>query len=172
MRLLFVAALFAVAQPSWALYKCVGAGGATSFQETPCERAQAQTAIKPLVEAPKPAVAPSGPSGEPSSAVTAGRPTLDQQVKDAEADRLRREAGYTLRDKTAQLERHRQACDSQQREILANTARARNNLAGATYAQSIATEANAAALRCETRGREIQSEVEEARRQCTARGCS
>ncbi len=172
MRLLIVAALFAVAQPSWALYKCVGASGATSFQETPCERAQAQTAIKPLVEAPKPAAAPSGTSGDASGGVTPGRPTLDQQLKDAEAERLRRDAGYALRDKTTQLERHRQACDNQQREILANTARARNNLAGATYAQSIATEANAAALRCETRGREIQSEVEDLRRQCAARGCT
>jgi hypothetical protein len=150
----------------------VGAGGTTSFQEMPCERAQAQTAIKPLVEAPKPAVVPSGTGGEPTGGVSAGRPTLDQQVKDAEAERLRRDAGYALRDRTAQLERHRQACDNQQREILANTARARNNLAGATYAQSIATEANAAALRCETRAREIQSEVDELRRQCAARGCT
>ena len=167
MRRLFAIAILAAAQPSWALYKCVGAGGSTSFQETPCERSQAQTAIKPLVEAPKPTVAPPSESPAPT-----GRPSLDQQLKEAEADRLKTQAGYTLRDKANQLERHQRACDAQQREILANTARARNNLAGATYAQSIATEANAAAVRCETRARELQAEVDEARRQCAARGCS
>jgi hypothetical protein len=167
MRVLVAALVVLVSQPSWALYKCVGAGGATSFQETPCERAQAQTAIKPLVEAPKPAAAPPSAPAAPT-----GRPSLDQQLKEAEADRLKTQAGYTLRDKATQLDRHQRACDAQQREILANTARARNNLAGATFAQSIATEANAAAVRCETRARELQAEVDEARRQCAARGCS
>lgn len=168
MRCLAAAVLILIAQPSWALYKCVGASGATSFQEMPCERAQAQTAIKPLVEAPK---APAASADAPAAAPGA-RPSIYEQNKQAEAERLRFDAQYALRDKLAMLERHRAACDAQQREILANTARARNNLAGATYAQSIATEANAAAVRCETRGRELQADVEEARRQCAARGCS
>ncbi|WP_019654034.1 DUF4124 domain-containing protein [Variovorax atrisoli] len=168
MRFLIAVVAVLLAQPSWALYKCVGTGGSVSFQEAPCERAQTQTSIKPLVEAPKPSAAP------PAIAAPApgGRPSLDQQLKEAEADRLRTQAGYAVRDKTAALERHRAACDAQQREILANTARAKNNLAGATYAQSIATEANAAAVRCETRARELQADLEEARRQCAARGCS
>ncbi len=168
MKFLFVAAAVLLSQPSWALYKCVGAGGSTSFQETPCDRAQAQTAIKPLVEAPKaPAASPDLPAAAP-----AARPSIYEQNKQAEAERLRFDAQYQLRDKVAMLERHRAACDAQQREILANTARAKNNLAGATYAQSIATEANAAAVRCETRGRELQADVEEARRQCATRGCT
>lgn len=164
----FLAALFLIAaQPSWALYKCVGAGGSTSFQEAPCERSQIQTAIKPLVEAPKPGVEPVSPAAAPSA-----RPTIQQQLQQAEGDRLRTQAGYTLRDKLVELERHRDFCDRQQRQILANRARANNNLAGAMYEQSIATEAAAAATRCDTRGRDLQAEVDEARRQCAARGCS
>lgn len=166
-----IAALFVIAtQPSWALYKCVSASGSTSFQEAPCERSQAQTAIKPLVEPRKVGEGAPGPAGEPTNAP--GRPTLQQQLKEAEAERLRTDASYALRDRTEDLSRHRNFCDRQQREIMANRARATNNLAGAVFEQSIATEAAAAATRCETRGRELQAEVEEARRQCAARGCS
>lgn len=167
MRLMLTALFLLAAQPSWALYKCVGAGGSTSFQEAPCERSQAQTAIKPLVEAPRPGVEPASPAAEPSA-----RPTIQQQLQQAEAERLRTQAGYALRDKTFELQRHRDFCDRQQREILSNRARANNNLAGAMYEQSIATEAAAAATRCDTRGRDLQAEVDEARRQCAARGCS
>lgn len=173
MRLFIVAALFAAAQPSWALYKCVGAGGATSFQEQPCERAQAQTTIKPLVEAPRAAPAGSSSPAQPSAAdVPGGRPSLQEQNRQAEAERLRYDAQYRLRDKLAELQRHRDFCDRQQRTILANRARANNNLAGAMYEQSVATEAAAAATRCDTRARDLQAEVEEARRQCAARGCT
>lgn len=167
MRLIALVLVCSFATPSWALYKCVGAGGSTSFQEAPCERSQAQTAIKPLVEAPKPGVEAVRPAVTPSA-----RPTIQQQLLQAEADRLRTQAGYSLRDKTADLQRHRDFCDRQQREILSNRARANNNLAGAMYEQSIATEAAAAATRCDTRGRDLQAEVDEARKQCAARGCS
>lgn len=170
MRYLLAALFVLAAQPSWAIFKCVDAGGKTSFQEAPCERSQAQTSIKPLVEARKPGEGAPGPAGEPTSAP--GRPTLQQQLKEAEAARLRTDATYALRDRTEDLARHRSFCDRQQREILANRARANNNLAGAMFEQSVATEAAAAATRCETRGRELQAEVEEARRQCVARGCS
>lgn len=153
-----------------ALYKCVSTTGSTSFQETPCGRSQTQTAIKPLVEARKPGEGAPGPAGEATAAP--GRPSLDQQLKEAEASRLRTDATYALRDRLAELDRHRAFCDRQQREILKNRARANNNLAGAMYEQSIATEAAAAATRCETRGRDLQAEVDEARKQCAARGCS
>ncbi|WP_390342392.1 DUF4124 domain-containing protein [Variovorax boronicumulans] len=167
MRYLLAAAVLMAAQPSWALYKCVGAGGTTSFQEQPCERSQAQTTIKPLVEAPKaPAASPETPTP------TTARPSIYEQNRQAEAERLRFDAQYKLRDKTAELERHRAACDAQQRAILSNRARANNNLAGAMYEQSVATEAAAAATRCDTRGRELLGELEEARRLCAARGCT
>lgn len=166
----FLAALFVIAsQPSWALYKCVGAGGSTSFQEQPCERSQAQTAIKPLVEAPS---AGTAGSGAPEAPAPTARPSIYEQNRQAEAERLRFDAQYRLRDKVVELERHRDFCDRQQRQILANRSRANNNLAGAMYEQSIATEAAAAATRCETRGRDLQAEVDEARRQCAARGCT
>jgi len=176
MRYLIALLLILSTQSSWALYKCTGAGGSVSFQEQPCERAQAQTAIKPLVEAPKMG-APSFAEGTmqssaPGAAPSAGRPSIDEQNRQYEAERLRRDATYALRDKLAELDRHRAYCDRQQRVILANRERANNNLAGAMYEQSIATEASAAATRCDTRGRDLQAEVEEARRQCTARGCT
>lgn len=173
MRYLLATLFLIAAQPSWALYKCVGAGGSVSFQEQPCERAQAQTAIKPLVEAPRPGPANNSTAPQPSSPEdSGGRPSLQDQSRRAEAERLRFDAQYKLRDKSAEVQRHREFCDREQRAILANRARANNNLAGAMYEQSIATEAAAAATRCDTRGRDLQAEVEEARRQCAARGCT
>lgn len=172
MRFVLAALFLLAAQPSWALYKCIGAGGSTSFQETPCERSQAQTAIKPLVEAPRATTGgPSGPAQPATAEPPTGRPSLQDQNRQAEAERLRFDAQYLLRDKVAELQRHRDFCDKQQRAILSNRAKANNNLAGAMYEQSIATEAAAAATRCDTRGRDLQAEVEEARRQCAARGC-
>jgi hypothetical protein len=153
--------------PSWAMYKCVGAGGTVAFQEQPCDRTQAQTAIKPLVAAPR--MESTALSGQDLAATN--RPTLQQQNQQYEKERLKHDAEYALQSRTARLEQHRQRCDAEQREILANRARANNNLAGAMYEQSIATEAAAAATRCDTRGRDLQAEVEEARRQCAARGC-
>ena len=173
MRYVLAALFMIAAQPSWALYKCVGAGGAVSFQEQPCERAQTQTAIKPLVEAPRPGTGGSSNAMQPSAPdAPGGRLSLQEQSRQAEAERLRFDAQYRLRDKSAELQRHREFCDREQRAILANRARANNNLAGAMYEQSIATEAAAAATRCDTRGRDLQAEVEEARRQCAARGCT
>jgi hypothetical protein len=166
-RGLVAAAAIAMSPSSWALYKCVGAGGATSFQEMPCERAQAQTAIKPLVEAPS--AQPAGVGGAPEQTTLQ---KLQASNKQAETERLRYDAQNYLSERLTVQNRHRAACDYQQRQILSNRARANNNLAGATYEQSIATEAAAAATRCDTRGREIQADVEEARRQCAARGCT
>lgn len=175
MKFLLVAAAVLMSQPTWALYKCAGGGGSVSFQEQPCEAARTQTTIKPLVEAPKAApaesAAPAAAAAAPATQAPAARP-YQQQLKDMEAERLRTDAGYQLRDKTAELARHRDWCDNQQRQILANRQRANNNLAGAMYEQSVATEASAAATRCDTRARELQQDVEEARRQCAARGCS
>ncbi|WP_395351082.1 DUF4124 domain-containing protein [Variovorax sp. UC122_21] len=167
MRFLIVAAAFFAAQPAFALFKCVDGAGKVSFQEQPCERSQAQTTIKPLVEAPKPPL-PSPEAPTPAAA----RPSIYEQNRQAEAERLRFDAQYKLRDKTIEMERHRAACDAQQRAILSNRARANNNLAGAMYEQSVATEAAAAATRCDTRGRELLGELEEARRLCATRGCS
>jgi hypothetical protein len=45
------------------------------------------------------------------------------------------------------------------------------NLAGATWEQSISSEMNAAAARCDTRARELVGDLEELRRTCQQRGC-
>lgn len=160
MRHLIIVLLVLAAQPSWALYKCSG-NGSVSFQEQPCKASETQSEIETLASPP---AAPALPD--------TGRPSLQQQLDTAEADRLRRDAGYDLRDKKVQLANHQHACDAQQRAILSNRTRANNNLAGAMYEQSVATEANAAATRCDTRARELQAEVDEAGRLCTARRCN
>lgn len=103
------------------------------------------------------------------------RPTLQQQLKQAEVERLRlrTQAGYAIRDRTVALQRHCNFWDRLQRQTPSIRARANNKLAGgAMFEQSVATEAAAAATRCDTRSRELQAEVDDARRQCAARGRS
>lgn len=119
MRYLFAAALLVLtAQPSWAPCKWVSAAGSTSFQEQPCERAQTQTAIKPLIEAPRAGQA--GEEGPAQSPAPVTRPSIQEQNRQAEAERLRFDATYALRDKLAEQARHRDACDAQQKRIPAN----------------------------------------------------
>ena len=154
MRYLLPVLLALAAEPSSAMYKCVGAGGSVAFQEQPCERQQVQTVIEPLINGRG---SSPGATARPAASSSAGagtdRPSLQEQAKTYETERLQREAAFALRDKIAQLDRYRQSCDAEQRTILANRARANNNLADAVYEQSIATEAAAAATRCDTRSR-------------------
>ncbi|BEP50538.1 DUF4124 domain-containing protein [Variovorax sp. V116] len=145
--------------PAWGMYKCV-VDGKTSFQETPCAGAQAQTKLK---EQYAPPVATAAPS--PSAL------SDQEKLATAERERLRRDAEYALRDANAAVSNHRAACDREQQYILGDKVRSNNNLAGAVRDQSISAEAQAAATRCDTRARELLAQVESARKRCDQLGC-
>lgn len=55
---------------------------------------------------------------------------------------------------------HQAQCDSQQRSLAAKKGSATNNLAGATWEQSISSEMQAAATACDTRARELRKQLE------------
>jgi hypothetical protein len=164
-----------MASDAWAINKCVSPTGQITFQEAACLNADKATEIKPLYKAP------SANSESPQSQIPAdaARPLdkkratgpYQQMASELEAQRLQREAADALEYKQREITQHRASCDQQQANIKSQKVRAANNLAGATWEQSISSEMNAAAARCDTRARELVGDLEELRRTCQQRGC-
>lgn len=151
--LVAVAAL--ATSPAFAMYKCKDANGRTAFQERPCESTGTQGN---QIEV-KPAAGPAPAAATPTSAQAASAPTAD--APQTEAERLRR---LNERDR-----KQRRLNDLNEREISAAEGRIRNatnqcerkmgsaqsmksyannNLAGATWEQSLSTEMQAIATQC------------------------
>ncbi|RZL92550.1 MAG: hypothetical protein EOP76_11315 [Variovorax sp.] len=154
--------------PAQAMYKCV-ADRKTTFQEQPCQPGAVQTVIRtPSAEATaEPVAAPA-----PMAAASAATGSTDQEKLDVmEAERLRRDAAYVLRDKLAQLANQQASCE---RNFGVSFSRGGPNgsISGAVFQQSTLGETNAAASRCIARTNAIQQEVGAARAQCVLRGCA
>lgn len=173
---------FAVfASPVFALNKCVSPTGKLSFQDTPCSSSELATEVTPRPAsgppvrppAPQPSSAPStSAASEKAANSTPPGTSYQRQLETLEAERLKREVSDAIRFKKDEISKHRGQCDAEQQAIRNQKARANNNLAGATWEQSLSTEMNAAARRCDTRGRELQGDMEELRRICSLRGCA
>ena len=145
--------LCVIAFPASAAYKCVDAGGKTSFQDAPCERSQVQSTLRNLA---------------PPAAPTPG--IVEQPTYRATSDRL--DIERMLRENTQAIASNQDRCDYDQRSILARQTTSTNTLAGATRDSAIATEAQAAAARCDTRTRQLVVDRDDLRRMCIARGCT
>jgi hypothetical protein len=156
------------ASPASALYKCV-AGGKTTFQEQECQAGEKQTQIRSQYDAPDADAAFTPTVSVPSTAVS----TSDQdKLANMEAERLRRDAAYALRDKLAQYNNQQTACERNFGVVFSRTGVGANrSVTGAVYQQSIYTDANAGAARCIARINELQQEVGALRQQCAARNC-
>lgn len=158
------------ASPASALYKCV-AGGKTTFQEQECKSGEKQTLIRSQYDAPDPdsTFKPTVSVPSSSSAVS----TSDQdKLANMEAERLRRDAGYALRDKLAQYNNQQAECERNFGIVFSRMGSGTNrSVTGAVYQQSIYPDANAGAARCISRTNELQQEVGALRQQCAARNC-
>ena len=156
------------ASPAFALYKCV-ANGKTTFQEQECQSGEKQTQIRSQYDPPDPAAAFTPTVSVPSTAVSAS----DQdKLANMEAERLRRDAAYALRDKLAQYNNQQAACERNFGVVFSRTGVGTNrSVTGAVYQQSIYADANAGAARCIARINELQQEVGALRQQCAARNC-
>ncbi len=174
-RQLFIgtAACLALAAPAWAINKCTGADGKVAFQDAPCTGGKGEKVEVRLssggVGTAAPAAAATVPAASPASGASAAAPT----PAPAAAPGPKREGafGETWRRKTdleqheignarGALNAHLQRCSAEQRELAAKKGYARNNLAGATWEQSISAEMQAAATSCDTRARELRSRLE------------
>jgi hypothetical protein len=63
-------------------------------------------------------------------------------------------------DARGALQFHKRQCDAKQLELSSQKGQASNNLAGATWLQSISTEMQAAATICDTKARDLQSNLD------------
>ncbi|RYH41902.1 MAG: hypothetical protein EON54_17930 [Alcaligenaceae bacterium] len=160
MRVLLAGSLIALAAPAWSITKCTGPDGKTVFQDVPCAGKSEQLVIRPAsghVEAPKQS------KDGAASATNAPQPAPTTQKEGAFGASWQRRTYLENRgiaDARAAVQTHQNRCDAQQRELAAKKLNANNNLAGATWEQSISSEMQAAATICDSRGRDLKSNLD------------
>lgn len=169
LKALIVAAAVAVLAPAWAVNKCV-IDGQTVFQDAACPGKGEAIKVKPASGTSRPAAT------EPSGTETAVKPMTEAQrieSKVKQSQDARRKADLESRivpgieNETA---RHRGQCDREYQALQAKKSYAKNNLAGATWENSISSEMAALATRCDTRNRDLRDELDRARAECQKLG--
>jgi len=150
----------AMSAPAWAINKCAMPNGKVSFQDAPCPGQGETIEVKPAsgrAQVPAPAV--SNPA-----AVATVQPTAKPGKKEgAFGDTWRRKTDleqHLIGSARGELHGHLQRCEQQQRDLAAKKGYARNNLAGATWEQSISAEMQAAATTCDTKARDLRARLE------------
>lgn len=141
-----------------AINKCVSSDGKVSFQEQPCVGKGGAIEVKPASgSAPAIPRADTGTSSNPTTTA----PGSKKEGVFGETYRRKLDLETHLISATrGQLNGHLQRCDAQQRELAAKKGQARNNLAGATWEQSISAEMQAAATTCDTKARDLRTQLE------------
>jgi len=160
---------WAFANPGFAqIYRCKTSDG-TVVQQMPCPAGQGEKlAVKPA-SGYSPAAAPSVPSTPQAAANTTAK--AQAQGKVLENERIRREKWTEWYERTSAVTQIKQRCSMEQSVIRARMASSNNNLAGAMRDVSLTNELTAAAVRCDTRVREAEREVDEAAKVCAAIEC-
>lgn len=157
-----LAALLFSATPAWAINKCTGSDGRVVYQDAPCAGQGTVLDVRPAsgpapapVPVPVPAAAPA-----PQAAAAAPAP---QQKEGAFGERWQRRTFLENRgiaDAQAAVDSHKRSCERTIADLRARQAGANNNLAGATYLQSLAAEMQATATMCDVRSRELNAELD------------
>ena len=154
-KVIFVIATAATI-PAFAINKCVGADGKTVFQDVPCAGQGQIIDVKPA-SGTATTMSPL-PSGTAPASAAAG-----DKKEGAFGERWQRRTYLENRgvpDARTAISSHQAQCDSQQRSLAAKKSSATNNLAGATWEQSISAEMQAAATACDTRSRDLRKQLE------------
>lgn len=150
--------------PAAAINKCSGPDGKVVFQDAPCTGKGEKIVVKPAA-----GDAPASTSSSEGRMQTESQ-RLEQQLSRLQIDRRRRDLEIALPNAYSEQASHSAACDAEMRALQAKKTRANNNLAGATWEQSISSEMNAVARRCETRSKTIEANIEATRKECHALG--
>lgn len=175
MRILLVlAAAFCLPLPASAVNKCVGADGRAVFQDMPCADGRGEK----MVIRPASGNAPMAPPATATQAAGVGAATAAPQTEverlRALADRLRdgnRISSLEVRvipDAYGRVNAQKARCDAEFEALRARKAQANNNLAGATWEQSISSEMAAVATRCDTEGRVLQADLDRYQKELAA----
>lgn len=152
-------ALACACAPAWAINKCTGADGKVVFQDLPCAGRGEAIEVKPA-SGVAPAAVPAGGAATPAAAKPKAEP------RESNEKWLRRyKLEHAIKDARAYLANNDAQCRRKHQELQMRQESANNNLAGATYRQSLAAEMQANATMCETRSRELQGEIERSQKE-------
>lgn len=168
-------ALATLATPAHAVFKCKGPTGAPVFQEAPCAGEGQVLEVKPASGAAPVPAKTATPGTEGSTTDNRPPETLAERINrntDAAAKerRLRELQGSFLPRAHAQLAAHRNSCDAEYRALQNKKTRSANNLAGATWEQSISSEMSALMTRCDSKARDFERNIDQLLRECTSLG--
>lgn len=160
-RLLTIAMLaMTVSTPAAAINKCIGADGKAVYQDAPCSGRGEAIAVRPASghrAAPTPA--PAAPTTDAAAPPTQGA-AKKEGAFGAEWQRRTFLENRGVPDARAAVEAHRRDCAAQQAALASKKQRSANNLAGATWEQSISAEMQAAATICDGRARDLRANLD------------
>lgn len=150
-----------VAGLAHAINKCQTPDGRTVFQDMPCVPGQGgKIEVKPASgAAPETTAIQDVPPG--SAVVPAARPRTEAQRIEAQADTLRKENRLhflqvrALPDAYAAIDQQKGRCNGELANLRTKKQFANNNLAGATWEQSISSEMSAVVARCDSENRSL-----------------
>lgn len=157
--------------PAWAVNKCV-IDGQTVFQDAACPGKGEEIRVRPSSGPSRPPAA----SADSSPAAPVNKPLSEAQrieakVKESQDSRRKTDLESRIVPGTkSEIERQRVQCDREYQALQAKKVLAKNNLAGATWENSISSEMSALATRCDTRNRDLRDELERARAECQKLG--
>lgn len=123
-----------------AQFKCTSTSGAVSFQQTPCsgtDRRSERLDIRPAAGA----TATGAVAAQPASATSVGKENADMRMaRQMERERLIREKEFEIAQLGELMARRTGLMEQELAALRIKKMQANNNLAGATWEQSISTE--------------------------------
>ena len=141
-----------VGSPVWAVNKCQTPDGKTVFQDLPCANGQGGKIDVRPASGQSAIPAPTTPSAPP--------PAQTEGVFGEKWQRLQYLKNRGVPDARTDLQTTLATCDAQQAELAKRKTYANNNLAGATWEQSISSEMQAKATLCDAKIRDARSLLE------------
>lgn len=160
LRLALTFAVLAASMPAAAqVYKCKDTNGTTVFSSQPCGADARAVDVRPAAGRGASAT-PTQPSAPATSAPTAPAASPRSLVERGNAAAQRRMLDDEILRKERQLSATHAEHEERQAELREKKQRARNNLAGATWEQSISDEMNALASQYNGRIQQAQRDID------------
>ncbi|WP_315123988.1 DUF4124 domain-containing protein [Comamonas antarctica] len=146
--------------PAWAVYKCVDANGRVTFQQSACSGATqgAKLDVQPASgypASPPPSNAATADSSSPRASEADRLNALSARL--AKENRLSTLNNLTIGGAQDDIVRARRQCQAELDAVRNRKKLASNDLAGATWEQSLSAEMQAIAAQCDTEQRRLQA---------------
>lgn len=157
--------------PIWAVNKCT-IDGQVVFQDAACPGKGGVIKVRPASgSAPPPAVEATTEGDQPVKKPLTEAQRIESKVKTSQDSRRKADLERRIIPGTeGDLQRNRAQCDREYQALQAKKSNANNNLAGATWENSISSEMSALATRCDTRNRDLRADLEKLQAECRQLG--